>query len=335
MHSETIAVYLLEEFTPLLLVLSECLQYSKWFLRSGPVRLWLSCSLLLGYPFCFWVVWPFSLSRYYWPRLAGALFSFLLFFYFLLSFFLFFFSVFLSFALSFFLAFSLSFFLSSAFQFWPVADLGWRFFRFGFGFLDGCFNSCFFMCKGCFDLLLCWCVRWLLIEIPERVSSQRKAFVSVQWQVGVVAERKIRVMEQFFREKDLNRKGRYLSEVMGWGWRVGGREAGRRGSEGGRESGREEGRKGEGEGGSERWRRIEEEKRVLKVVVENWRARRQGWLAISRLWIGYKNYFLRMWVGSFMRRAPLGGVLHDRYLVDPASSHMLVSKIKPCMSKYK
>ncbi len=26
---------------------------------------------------------------------------------------------------------------------------------------------------------------------------------------------------------------------------------------------------------------------------------------------------------------------HDSYLVDPASSHMLVSKIKPCMSKYK
>ena len=26
---------------------------------------------------------------------------------------------------------------------------------------------------------------------------------------------------------------------------------------------------------------------------------------------------------------------YDRYLVDPASSHMLVSKIKPCMSKYK
>lgn len=25
----------------------------------------------------------------------------------------------------------------------------------------------------------------------------------------------------------------------------------------------------------------------------------------------------------------------DCYLVDPASSHMLVSKIKPCMSKYK
>ena len=27
--------------------------------------------------------------------------------------------------------------------------------------------------------------------------------------------------------------------------------------------------------------------------------------------------------------------LEDSYLVDPASSHMLVSKIKPCMSKYK
>ena len=27
--------------------------------------------------------------------------------------------------------------------------------------------------------------------------------------------------------------------------------------------------------------------------------------------------------------------LDGSYLVDPASSHMLVSKIKPCMSKYK
>ena len=27
--------------------------------------------------------------------------------------------------------------------------------------------------------------------------------------------------------------------------------------------------------------------------------------------------------------------LYGSYLVDPASSHMLVSKIKPCMSKYK
>ena len=28
-------------------------------------------------------------------------------------------------------------------------------------------------------------------------------------------------------------------------------------------------------------------------------------------------------------------VSQGSYLVDPASSHMLVSKIKPCMSKYK
>ena len=34
-------------------------------------------------------------------------------------------------------------------------------------------------------------------------------------------------------------------------------------------------------------------------------------------------------------RGALGSELNgDNYLVDPASSHMLVSKIKPCMSKY-
>ena len=32
---------------------------------------------------------------------------------------------------------------------------------------------------------------------------------------------------------------------------------------------------------------------------------------------------------------PLRGPGHGGYLVDSASSHMLVSKIKPCMSKYK
>jgi hypothetical protein len=31
----------------------------------------------------------------------------------------------------------------------------------------------------------------------------------------------------------------------------------------------------------------------------------------------------------------IGDRLSLGYLVDPASSHMLVSKIKPCMSKYK
>ena len=30
-----------------------------------------------------------------------------------------------------------------------------------------------------------------------------------------------------------------------------------------------------------------------------------------------------------------GQPLYGGYLVDPASSHMLVSKTKPCMSKYK
>jgi hypothetical protein len=31
----------------------------------------------------------------------------------------------------------------------------------------------------------------------------------------------------------------------------------------------------------------------------------------------------------------VGLSVRNSYLVDPASSHMLVSKIKPCMSKYK
>ena len=28
------------------------------------------------------------------------------------------------------------------------------------------------------------------------------------------------------------------------------------------------------------------------------------------------------------------GAIENRYLVDPASSHMFASRIKPCMSKY-
>ena len=40
--------------------------------------------------------------------------------------------------------------------------------------------------------------------------------------------------------------------------------------------------------------------------------------------------------GSGCVHLPCGGVrARNSYLVDPASSHMLVSKIKPCMSKYK
>ena len=51
-------------------------------------------------------------------------------------------------------------------------------------------------------------------------------------------------------------------------------------------------------------------------------------------------------MSSTVRHSPYGSALWslcgnvygrriDSYLVDPASSHMLVSKIKPCMSKYK
>ena len=39
-------------------------------------------------------------------------------------------------------------------------------------------------------------------------------------------------------------------------------------------------------------------------------------------------------VKSRRRSGPEDGVIEECYLVDPASSHMLVSKIKPCMCKY-
>ena len=39
--------------------------------------------------------------------------------------------------------------------------------------------------------------------------------------------------------------------------------------------------------------------------------------------------------GCRLSAAPNRGPCVNGYLVDPASSHMLVSKIKPCMSKYK
>ena len=38
---------------------------------------------------------------------------------------------------------------------------------------------------------------------------------------------------------------------------------------------------------------------------------------------------------AFRRGAVLSGRVKDSNLVDSASSHTLVSKIKPCMSKYK
>ena len=42
-----------------------------------------------------------------------------------------------------------------------------------------------------------------------------------------------------------------------------------------------------------------------------------------------------LWCGDGVRASVPSCVGHGSYLVDPASSHMLVSKIKPCMSKYK
>ena len=43
---------------------------------------------------------------------------------------------------------------------------------------------------------------------------------------------------------------------------------------------------------------------------------------------------VRAWTA--LRAANAGSALGEAsYLVDPASSHMLVSKIKPCMSKFK
>ena len=43
----------------------------------------------------------------------------------------------------------------------------------------------------------------------------------------------------------------------------------------------------------------------------------------------------RMLIGDGLRDEAGSQSIKDGYLVDPASSHMLVSKIKPCMSKYK
>ena len=46
----------------------------------------------------------------------------------------------------------------------------------------------------------------------------------------------------------------------------------------------------------------------------------------------HSTHLLEGWGRSFFS---VGESPKDSYLVDPASSHMLVSKIKPCMSKYK
>ena len=47
------------------------------------------------------------------------------------------------------------------------------------------------------------------------------------------------------------------------------------------------------------------------------------------------SHDVRVGIGWSLVHPPcLLGVYEECYLVDPASSHMLVSKIKPCMCKY-
>jgi len=46
------------------------------------------------------------------------------------------------------------------------------------------------------------------------------------------------------------------------------------------------------------------------------------------------HFFFAFFMGGILSRS-FTFSFDSSYLVDPASSHMLVSKIKPCMSKYK
>ena len=72
-----------------------------------------------------------------------------------------------------------------------------------------------------------------------------------------------------------------------------------------------------------------------------WESREKGlpcWLSIGSLADALlKNYFLNLvnFELGLTVRSKTSLILLVSYLVDPASSHMLVSKIKPCMSKYK
>ena len=57
-----------------------------------------------------------------------------------------------------------------------------------------------------------------------------------------------------------------------------------------------------------------------------------AWPAKGELQLAPRGPLLQGRCGAMLRGAPSRD---GSYLVDPASSHMLVSKIKPCMSKYK
>src|ERR1700755_289402 len=59
----------------------------------------------------------------------------------------------------------------------------------------------------------------------------------------------------------------------------------------------------------------------------------------SEVGTGFRTSFSVKWTipvpSGAIRELASAFLGHDSYLVDSASSHMLVSKIKPCMSKYK
>lgn len=74
---------------------------------------------------------------------------------------------------------------------------------------------------------------------------------------------------------------------------------------------------------------VDSSKIYLRAVGE--RERERGMLSLAQKGVLSGTNFW-WWVCFFLF---FFSTTHDSYLVDPASSHMLVSKIKPCMSKYK
>ena len=67
-----------------------------------------------------------------------------------------------------------------------------------------------------------------------------------------------------------------------------------------------------------------------KPLEGEWELKQDGQLFV----FAFFSLHLDRSLGAPWQREPLGFWFNGRYLVDPASSHMLVSKIKPCMSKY-
>ena len=78
-------------------------------------------------------------------------------------------------------------------------------------------------------------------------------------------------------------------------------------------------------------------KRILKK--KNYSIRRVSLVACPLLFgaaVGVRSVVLVFFLNFLLSTSLLlqSAQSHDSYLVDPASSHMLVSKIKPCMSKF-